>query len=91
MTNIIYLEAHRAKSKATTLNPHNYPQQRTITSKEQLIDLLELVKIEAIIFNRAFKKMPEQTNDYLVHIKNHYEGLENQMTTALNALMEGVA
>lgn len=91
MTNIIYLDAHRAKSKATMLNPHNHPQQRTITSKEQLIDLLELVKIEAIIFNRAFKKMPEQTNDYLVHIKNHYEGLEEQMTTALNALMEGVA
>jgi hypothetical protein len=90
MTNIIYLEAYRAKSKATTLNPHNHQQQRTITSKEQLIRLLEMVQIEAIMFNSAFKKMPEQTNDYLIHIKNHYEGLEEQMTTALNALMGGV-
>ena len=84
-SNIIYLDAHRAKPKATALNHHNHPP---ITSKEQLIDLLESVQIEAIIFSLAFKKMPKQTGVSL-HIANHYEYLESAMTIALNSLMEG--
>ncbi len=89
LSNITHIDAYRTKPKATAPNHCNHPHQCTITSKEQLIDLLESVQIEAIIFNRAFKKMTEQTGASL-HMVNHYEYLEIKMTTALNAVKGGL-
>jgi hypothetical protein len=84
---IIHLDTYRAKSKAPTLNPHNHPHQRTITSNQQIIDQMELIQIQAIVFSRALKKIPDDTG-FSLHIAEHYEDLENRMTTVLNALRE---